>query len=112
MTQHAIGCGVMISKNGSEGISHIFTKDGAEEILNLQRAVTMMGSSLDRVLKNTLLSRRLFKKVQMQGGAVPAGRQEEARSEAYLDVRCNDERPRPPFERRLRRRKLQGEVRK
>src|SRR3990172_3518409 len=28
----------------------------------------------------------------MQGGAVPAGRQEEARSEAYSDVRCNDER--------------------
>ena len=35
---------------------------------------------------------RLFKKVQMQGGAVPAGRQEEARSETYLVVRCNDER--------------------
>ena len=30
----------------------------------------------------------------MQGGAVPAGRQEEARSEAYLVVRCNDERDR------------------
>src|SRR3989304_2437329 len=31
------------------------------------------------------MSRRLLKKVQMQGG-------EEARSETYLDVRCNDER--------------------
>ena len=48
----------------------------------------------------------------MQGGAVPAGRQEEARSEAYLNVRCNDERPHPPFERELRSRKLPGEVRK
>jgi len=55
------------------------------------------------VLKNTLLG-RLFKKVQVQGG-------EEVRSEAYLDVRCNDERPHCPFERGLRSRKL-GEVRK
>src|SRR3989304_2132322 len=47
----------------------------------------------------------------MQGGGVPAGRQEEARSEAYLDVRCTDERPLCPFERGLRSRKL-GEVRK
>jgi hypothetical protein len=41
----------------------------------------------------------------MQGG-------EEARSGAYLLVRCNDERPHPPFERGLRSRKLWGEVRK
>src|SRR3990172_12321925 len=46
-----------------------------------------------QVFKNTCYySCRLLKKVQMQGGAVPAGRQEEARSETYLDVRCNDER--------------------
>src|SRR3990172_7148886 len=37
----------------------------------------------------------------MQGG-------EEARSETYLDVRCNDEQPHPPFERGLRSRKLRG----
>src|SRR3990170_7927750 len=48
----------------------------------------------------------------MQGGAVPAGRQEEARSETYLAVRCNDERPYSPFERGRRSRKLLGEVRK
>ena len=41
-----------------------------------------LASVLNRALKNTV-SGRLFKKVQMQGGAVPAGRQEEARSEAY-----------------------------
>src|SRR3972149_4971899 len=52
--------------------------------------------------------RQAVKKVQMQGGAVPAGRQEEARSEAYLDVRCNDKRPHPPSERGLRSRKLRG----
>ena len=51
------------------------------------------------------MSRRLLNKVQMQGG-------EEARSETYLDVRENDERPHPPFERGLRSRKLRGEVRK
>jgi len=43
---------------------------------------------------------------------VPAGRQEEVRSEAYSDVRCNDERPHPPSERGLCSRKLRGEVRK
>jgi len=51
------------------------------------------------------VSRRLLKKVQMQGG-------EEARSETYLDVRCNDERPHSPFERGLRPRKLWGRFRK
>ena len=55
------------------------------------------------------MSRRLLKKVQMQGGAAPAGRQEEARSEAYLDVRCNDERLHSPFERGLRPSKPLGE---
>jgi len=41
----------------------------------------------------------------MQGG-------EEARSEAYLDVRCNDDRPHSTFERGLRPRKLWGRSRK
>src|SRR3990172_57548 len=47
----------------------------------------------------------------MQGGAVPAGRQEEARSEAYLEVRCNDERPLSPQSASFARASL-GEVRK
>ena len=55
------------------------------------------------MLKNTLLG-RLFKKVQVQGG-------EEVRSEAYLDVRCNDERPRSPPPASFARASL-GEVRK
>src|SRR3990170_3245004 len=56
-------------------------------------------------MRKTRASRRLLKKVQMQGG-------EEARSGTYLDVRCNDERPHSPFERGLRPRKLWGRFRK